>query len=171
MNGVLLLDQSFQPLRVIPVKRAVGLMLAGKVEGVTDEFIETRSASDVLEIPIVLRLGYAVKMPFRKSEVPCNRRGVLARDNHTCQFITHEGPCNAVATTIDHIHPKSRGGDRLSWTNLVAACSKHNAKKGDRTLEEVGWKLKRKPEAPRTAVRVVNVRGDVPEAWAPFLAV
>lgn len=167
MNGILLLDQTYKPIRVISVQRAVCLLLAGNAEGLADEFIPMRSASSVVNVPVVLRLSYAVKLPFRKSEVPCTRRGVLVRDNHECQFITAKGPCETTATTIDHVFPKSKGGARLSWDNLVASCAAHNHKKSDRTLSEMGWTLKREPTVPRGSVRLSAA--NVPESWVPWI--
>jgi hypothetical protein len=169
MRGILLLDQSYRPLRVIPVRRAVGLVLKGKVEGVTDETVVTYSANDALEIPVVLRLGYAINVPFRRDEVRCTRRGILARDGHTCQFIVGGKPCNERADTIDHVYPKGLGGDKMSWTNLVASCETHNAKKAMRTLSETGWKLKREPFAPKGQMRLIPESVEVPASWAPYL--
>ena len=167
MTGILLLDQGYQPISVISVKRAVCLLLDGSAEGVAEETIPMRSAYSVVEVPLVLKLGYAVKVPFRKSEIPCTRRGVLARDNHECQFVTQRGPCYSTADTIDHLHPKSKGGEKLSWTNLVASCATHNHQKSDRSMEEMGWRLKRQPKAPRGSVRM-NVT-NAPSAWVPWL--
>ena len=52
--------------------------------------------------------------------------------------------------TIDHVRPTSKGGD-WSWENLVTACVKCNGKKGDSTLKQLGWKLKKQPQARRVA--------------------
>lgn len=171
MSKVLLLDVQCRPLRVISTQRAVTLLLSGRAEPMADEIVaEMRSASESLSIPAVLRLGYAVKLPFTRMNVPCTRRGVLARDGHVCQFITNAGPCSATAETIDHVVPKSRGGANMSWDNLVAACGPHNHKKGDRTLEEIGWKLKKRPTAPKAQLRVAGAFGEVPASWEPYLA-
>lgn len=171
MRGVLLLDVGCRPLRVIPVQRAVSLLLAGRAEPMADEVVaEMRSELTTVSIPAVLRLGYAVKIPFAKMSVPCTRRGVLARDEHTCQFVTHSGPCTAAGTTIDHVHPKSRGGTNMDWTNLVAACTDCNRRKGSKTLDELGWTLKRHPVSPKAQLRLLTASGDCPSSWAPFLA-
>ena len=151
------------------VKRAVGLMLKGRAAPVSEEFVEVHSAGDSMQVPMVLRLEYAVRIPFKRDTVPCTRRGVLARDGYECQIVTHAGPCSAAGTTIDHVIPKSKGGDS-SWGNLVAACEKHNHQKSDRTMKEMGWTLKRQPFAPKAQMRVAGNRGTLPEAWKPFLA-
>jgi 5-methylcytosine-specific restriction endonuclease McrA len=168
-QGILLLAQDYRPLRVIPVKRAVGLILNGRAAPVSEEFVEIHSSGSSMQVPFVLRLEYAVKIPFKRDTVPCTRRGVLARDGYECQFVTHAGPCSATATTIDHVHPKSKGGERLSWDNLVAACAKCNHKKSDRSLKEMGWFLKRQPFAPKAQMRILGNRATLPEAWKPYL--
>lgn len=167
-QGVLLLDQTYRPLRVIPVKRAVGLILKGRAAPVSEEFVEVHSSNASMQVPMVLRLEYAVKIPFKREFVPCTRRGVLARDGYECQMITHAGPCQASASTIDHVVPRSKGGEN-AWDNLVAACEKHNHQKSDRSLKDMGWTLKRQPFAPKAQVRIAGNRATVPEAWRPFL--
>ena len=171
MNSVLLLNADCTPLKVIPVKRAIGLMLAGKAEPMIDEYIaEYCGETDIIPIPSVLRLGYVVTIPFKKMHVNPSKKGILARDGKVCQFVTNEGPCHSFADSVDHVHPKAKGGDKMSWTNLVAACSKHNHKKGCRSLEEMGWKLKREPVAPRAQMRLKAPRyGEVPDSWLQFL--
>ena len=69
-----------------------------------------------------------VKKSRRKS-IAFNRKNILRRDNYTCQY------CGAVdnALTVDHIHPKSRGGES-SWVNVVIACKPCNLKKGNQKL-------------------------------------
>lgn len=71
----------------------------------------------------------------RARELAVTRRGVLRRDKNTCAYCGKQN-----ATTIDHIMPKSRGGED-SWLNLVAACLKCNNYKDDRTPKEAGMKL------------------------------
>lgn len=170
MRGVLLLDVGCRPLRVISTQRAVSLLLTGRAEPMADEVVaEMRSELTTVSIPAVLRLGYAVKVPFAKMSVPCTRRGVLARDEHTCQFITSNGPCSDAGITIDHIHPKSKGGENMVWSNLAAACEKHNRVKGSRTLDELGWSLKREPVSPKAQLRLLSAKGECPVSWHPYL--
>jgi 5-methylcytosine-specific restriction endonuclease McrA len=71
-----------------------------------------------------------------------SRSMIYRRDNHTCQY------CGARSKlTIDHVIPRSKGGED-SWENLVVACSSCNTKKGNMLLEHTGMKLARKPKAP-----------------------
>jgi 5-methylcytosine-specific restriction endonuclease McrA len=87
---------------------------------------------------------------------------VLRRDGHKCAY------CGKAAHTIDHVHPKSRGGAD-SWENLVAACLRCNNVKGDHTPGEMGWKLRFVPEPPRGAIWQIKELEKPAPAWDPFL--
>jgi 5-methylcytosine-specific restriction endonuclease McrA len=159
----LLLNASFEPLKVIPARRAVMLILRGKAESVASGEDPTyfRSATNVIEAPAVVRLKYQVRIPYRAT-VPLNRTALLARDNKTCQY------CFKSGNTIDHVVPRARGGQHC-WENVVTACSRCNAKKDDRLLEELGWSLLVKPYAPKAWFYVV-FRFQRDPAWEPYLA-
>jgi 5-methylcytosine-specific restriction endonuclease McrA len=78
--------------------------------------------------------------------LPCSRRGVLARDRETCMYCgAQPGRANL---TVDHILPRSRGGQTV-WENVVAACRECNHRKGDRTPEEANMKLAYRPRQPQ----------------------
>lgn len=128
---VLLLNVTFEPLATIVMSRAVLLVLAGVVDVVADTGELVRSPSLSLPAPSVVRLRrYAHTGVHRTASL--TRRAVLARDAHTCAY------CAAPATTVDHVHPRAKGG-RDSWDNVVAACASCNNRKGDRTLVQLGW--------------------------------
>lgn len=162
--SVLLLNASFEPLRVIPLRRAIGLIVSGKAEILAEGEGQIRSVSLTLPVPLVVRLREMVRVPF-VAHVPLSRRAVLLRDGRRCQF-SH---CGRTASTIDHLVPRSRGGLH-EWTNVVAACSQCNAKKGDRLIDELGWRLHRRPFAPRGPMVLFAAQvHHTPEAWTPFL--
>jgi 5-methylcytosine-specific restriction endonuclease McrA len=52
-----------------------------------------------------------------------------------------------VAHTVDHLVPQSRGG-RNSWLNTVAACTRCNHRKANRTPAEAGMTLRLEPRVP-----------------------
>lgn len=162
--GVLLLNASWEPLHVLPLKRAVVLLLEEKaeiVEGNDDE--PFRSENLIFARPNVIRLKYFVKIPYRK-KVALSKTNVLIRDNYEC------GYCGAKLTnksgTVDHVHPKAKGGTN-TWDNVVAACQPCNQKKSDRLLSELGWKLRVKPDQPMVKRWVIV--GTVDDAWEPYL--
>ena len=73
------------------------------------------------------------------------------------QLKRHEGirlfpyKCTADKLTIDHVIPRSRGG-KNDWLNLVTACKKCNQKKGNKTPEEAGMPLLKKPIVPKSDI-------------------
>jgi 5-methylcytosine-specific restriction endonuclease McrA len=114
-------------------------------------------------VPSVVRLRCYVRVPFQRL-APLNRRGVFARDGHRCQY------CGASAESIDHVVPRSRGGEH-TWDNVVAACRPCNVHKRDRLLHETSMRLRRRPRAPRAVTWVVVAAGSVPSNWEPYLGV
>ena len=162
--SVLLLNASYQPLRVITTRRAMGLILAGKAELITEGDGEIRSTSASFPMPVVVRLRYMVKVPFG-ARVPLNRRTLTVRDNGECQV----GGCPRVGTTIDHLQPRSRGG-RHEWVNVTLMCTHHNRIKSNKLMSELGWKLKTTPRPPRDHMLVMVAAKTTPkEAWMPYL--
>ena len=103
MGRALLLNASFEPLCVVPMRRAVVLVLKDKAEIIARNGGELHSERAALPIPSVIRLVHFVRVPFR-NRVPLSRRAVFARDRHRCQYCSHS------AENIDHVVPRSRGG-------------------------------------------------------------
>ncbi len=143
MGRVLVLNASFEPLSLISVQRAVILLLREKAEAIeTDVSRQLRAERISLPMPLVIRLIHYVPIP-RRFKVPLTRKTLLSRDEYTCQFCgTTAGPL-----TVDHVLPRSRGGT-TSWENCVAACLRCNHRKGNKTPEEAGMHLHRKPTRP-----------------------
>ncbi len=166
--SVLLLNATYEPMRVLPLRRALALVLAGKAEMVKAGDGEIRSASDSFPVPAVIRLLYFVKLPFT-GKVPLNRRALSVRDEGCCQV----AGCRRSGATVDHVVPRSRGGDHR-WENVVLMCRQHNKAKSDRLLSELGWELKRQPKAPRggNAYLVLVAASRAPsaaESWGPYM--
>lgn len=163
MSATLLLNASYEPLIVVPVQRAVALVLTGRAEVVdADASRPLRSPSTVMPRPLVARLVRYVRVP-RRSAAVVSRRGVLARDGARCAY------CAAPASTVDHVVPRSRGGPH-AWENVVAACRDCNARKDDRTLDELGWRLRVTPTRPLRRLPVPEASTTTEEAWRPWLA-
>jgi 5-methylcytosine-specific restriction endonuclease McrA len=157
----LVLNATFEPIAVVPTRRAIILVLTDKAEVVEAGDDEWRSATTAVPVPVVVRLRRFVKIPYR-TRVPLTRQNLLVRDNHRCAY------CPARATTIDHVIPRSKGGPHR-WENVVAACERCNGKKDDRTLAQLGWRLSFTPKAPHgQAWLIVGIAERVPE-WEPYL--
>ncbi|HWG72830.1 MAG TPA: HNH endonuclease [Acidimicrobiales bacterium] len=161
MARSLVLNATYEPLCVVPSRRALMLVLAAKAELVHATDAMFRSARVAMPEPSVVRLGYYVKVPYQ-ARVALNRRAVFVRDGHRCQY------CGALAENIDHVVPKSKGGPH-AWDNVVAACRPCNTRKRDRLLEESGMKLRRQPVAPRERAWMLVASGSVRPDWEPYL--
>ena len=137
--GCLALNASFEPLTMVPMRRALRLVLDGKaeiVEADADRFV--RSERLTLPRPAVIRLVKFIHVPRRFRRQVTNTF-LFARDRYRCQY------CGRTAAelkpreslTRDHLIPLSRGGTN-EWTNCVTACSPCNTRKGNRMPAEIG---------------------------------
>jgi 5-methylcytosine-specific restriction endonuclease McrA len=159
---VLVLNQNYQPLNICDVRRAISLLGRGKAE--TLDVTETllRSAYAAVPAPTVIRLVYMVKRPLHQRRL--SRREVFVRDGFRCQY------CGIQTRhlTLDHVTPRSRGGQQ-SWTNVVSACTECNHRKAGRTPLEARMALMREPQPPRPNPYAFFHVGHVRESWRPFL--
>lgn len=162
-TGVLLLNATYEPLGVVSPRRAAVLLLGDRVDPIGDRTspITLHSPSTSIAIPAIVRLRSLVAVRRGNAVPPPTRRGVLRRDGGRCAY------CNATADTVDHVVPRSRGGGS-TWTNLVAACRYHNAVKGDRLLDELGWTLPEEPTVPFALHALGGVHAVEP-AWLDYL--
>jgi 5-methylcytosine-specific restriction endonuclease McrA len=159
----LVLNAGFEPLAVVSFKRALVLVMNDKATILAaDDDNPVFGSFGAYDRPSVILLTRYVRVPQGRM-VPVSRRGVLRRDGHRCAY------CGANATTIDHVLPRSRGGED-SWENLVACCLRCNNVKGDRTPAEMRWELKVRPRPPHgTAWLVRGIESPLPQ-WDDFLA-
>ncbi len=161
--AVLLLNQNFEPLTILKVRRAITLLILNKVELIENEdggYIH--SIHVTYPMPSVIRLKYFVRV--QRKEISMTKKNVIKRDRHQCQYC---GKKKKVMTT-DHIVPKSLGGDD-SWENLVCACLECNNRKGARALKEAGMSLIKKPKKPHYFTFIINELEEYKEKWRPFL--
>jgi 5-methylcytosine-specific restriction endonuclease McrA len=164
VQRVLLLNVTYEPLTTVSLRRAVCLVLGGKAEVVHDDVAGKvlHAASLALAMPSVIRLSRYVRVPYR-NRVPLTRAALMRRDNYRCAYCGHH------AETIDHVLPRSRGGQH-TWENCVASCMPCNHRKADRLLEELGWTLHSTPVVPRGAHwRLIGVQHDGDPQWAAYL--
>ena len=128
--------------------------------------IEILAAHDTEEIgntcfkvkkPLVVRLLKFVGYKIKRAEIGFSSEAVYRRDNNTCQYWHYNDQnkpfkhkCDEKEKTLDHVIPKSRGGKVDSFENAVCACFTCNVRiKRNRTPEEAGLKLIRKPYVPK----------------------
>ena len=118
-----------------------------------------------VRVPRVIRLATFNKVP--NTVVKFSRQNVMTRDSFTCCYCGEKKPIRMLS--LDHVHPRSKGG-RTDWANIVTACMTCNQSKGDRTPEQAGMELLRKPFRPTWSHLQKTIRGKTYEEWVPWLA-
>jgi len=168
MEQTLLLNASYEPLKVVHWRKAITLFCQGKVEVIAEYDREIRAVSVTFKLPSVIRLLRFVRIRRRFDYVPFSRANIYARDNHVCQY------CNEAFSTadltFDHVVPVAKGG-RKDWENIVTCCVPCNRRKGGRTPHEAGMKLVRTPRRPDSApaIRITVGLRNAPESWRDYL--
>ncbi|MFC1927994.1 HNH endonuclease [Chloroflexota bacterium] len=140
---VLVLNQSYEPLNICRVRRAVVLLYQSRAEMLENGSGFIHSATYEFPVPSVIRLASMIKRPPR-SERKLTRLEVFKRDRYTCQYCGKE----TRELTLDHIIPRYRDGEH-TWENVVSACVACNRSKAGRTPQEAGMRLTRQPSRPR----------------------
>ena len=139
---VLVLNQSYEPLNVCRVRRAVILLDRGKAEMLENGTGFIHSARNTFPVPSVIRLARMIKRPRPQRKL--TRLEIFHRDQFACQYCgkqTHQ-------LTLDHVIPRYRGGEHV-WENVVSACIPCNRRKAGKTPREAGMKLIHRPAPPR----------------------
>lgn len=166
MEQVLLLNATYEPLKVIDWKRAIRLLTLQKVEVLEEYDREVQSVTFAVRLPSVLRLLRFVK--YRKKHIKFSRANIYARDNFQCQYCGRKFEAHDL--TFDHVVPKRYGG-RTQWTNIVTSCYRCNRAKGGRTLKEAGLDLLKKPLKPDWVpfLMITISSRSVPDSWRDYL--
>ena len=194
--SVLVLNRLYMAIHVVNVRRAFGLLFRERAEVIHLEegprerttfanysFQSWREVSQLraewkqphedwirtvsfeVQVPRVIRLLSFDRLP--KQKLHLNRRGILARDEHVCQFCGRQFP--ACQLSLDHVIPRSRGGG-TSWENVVCACVRCNVKKGGRTPKDARMKLVRRPARPkRNPLLILKLSNPKYESWRIWL--
>jgi 5-methylcytosine-specific restriction endonuclease McrA len=137
MSTVLVLNAGYEPLHKVSIKHAIGMLV--REVAVIEEAAEEMFGN--FPKPLVLRLVKYISMKWRNHNPKWSKDRLLKRDRAIC------GYCDKTATTIDHIIPRSLGGE-TTWINTTASCLRCNGKKGSKTIKESNMKLKREPFIP-----------------------
>jgi 5-methylcytosine-specific restriction endonuclease McrA len=168
MEQTLLLNATYEPLKVVNWQKAVTLWCQGKVEIIAHHDREVRAVSFSFKLPSVIRLLRYVRIRKRFDYVPFSRANIYARDEYTCQYCNEEHATSDL--TFDHVIPVSQGG-RKDWENIVTCCVTCNRRKGGRTPEEAHMRLVRHPRRPTSApaIRITIGLRNAPESWRDYL--
>lgn len=167
MEHTLLLNATFEPIKVVSWQRAMTLWCQGRVEILETHDREVRAVTFSFRLPSIVRLLRLVKVR-NLHQVKFSRANIYLRDDYTCQYCAHRFEPEDL--TFDHVVPVAQGG-RRSWENIVTACVSCNRRKDARTPAEAGMTLLRPPRRPADSARfraTVGVR-KTPESWRNYL--
>lgn len=144
MENVIVLNADYQYLNSISWKKAINLYYKKKAEIVkyTDRILSNFDKTIQFKYPQVIKLIKFVKVKYNVI-APYSKYNVFIRDDFTCIYCGDKPEI----LTIDHLKPKSKGG-QTEYTNVITSCKKCNLKKGNKTLKECGFILKKQPYAP-----------------------
>lgn len=158
---------SYFPLSIWPWQDAVKATLLGRVNTVAEYDRVIHSPSMEMALPSVVSLKDYIKPADRPA---FTRFNVFLRDKFTCQYSGQRLPAHDL--TFDHVIPRSRGG-RTCWENVVTASGEYNLRKGNRTPEQAGLRLRHPPRRPNTWELLENGRSFPPnylhESWRDYL--
>ncbi len=158
----MVLNQNYEPLLVCNAKRALILLFLGKAEVVENSAFYASSIRRKYILPSVVRLGNFIRKP--RLAVKLSKQNILRRDRHTCQYCG----INQSSLTIDHLIPKSQGGED-TWDNLVCACTVCNNKKANRSLKQSRMTLIKTPKRPHYFSFIQYSIHNPDEKWKPYL--
>lgn len=182
MDKTLVLDSRCLPIDCYTVRKTMLHLETNKFKKhiqVISEYKDrvVKTGGREIQLPAVIRLvpgeidgRWTNRVVKRTKSVRFSRRNILARDNGDCQYCgRHVG----TSGTLDHVLPRSQGGD-TSWENIVTCCRECNQMKGGRTPMQAGMRLLSMPKRP-TQNRGPFIFGffeeGMPEEWRPFLPV
>jgi 5-methylcytosine-specific restriction endonuclease McrA len=161
---VLVLNQSYEPLHVCRVRRAIVLIYENKAEMLENGSGHLHTARLDIPVPSVIRLAIMVRRPPRK-EKKLTRFEIFKRDRYKCQYCVKESK----QLTLDHVMPRFRGGEH-TWENVVAACVNCNRIKAGRTPHEARMKLLSLPAPPKyNGLFYIPVYQRVRDEWQKYL--
>jgi 5-methylcytosine-specific restriction endonuclease McrA len=168
MEQTLLLNATYEPLRVVHWQKAITLWCQGKVEILSQHDREVRSVTFSMKLPSVIRLLRRIRVRRRLDYVPFSRANIYARDDHRCQYCGNVFPTGEL--TFDHVVPVAQGG-RKDWDNIVTCCVSCNRKKGGRTPAQAHLHLIRQPRRPdkAPAIRITFKLNTAPESWRDYI--
>jgi len=168
MEQTLLLNASYEPLKVVHWQKAITLLCQGKVEVISVYDREVRAVSFSFKLPSVIRLLRYIRFKRRFDYVPFSRANIYARDQYACQYCGETFATGDL--TFDHVMPVAQGG-RKDWENIVTCCIACNRRKGGRTPAEADMGLVRTPRRPGSvpAIRITIGLRNAPESWRDYL--
>jgi 5-methylcytosine-specific restriction endonuclease McrA len=155
---VLVLNASYEPINICGARRALVLVLKGVAKTEEEQGATLHAARVRMPLPSVIRLLEYRRIPHQTRAL--SRKNILLRDRNT-----------AGELTLDHVVPRSRGG-QSTWENLVACCHSCNRRKGNQLLhEQTELKLLREPRpfSLHTSRHIMRMIGNSDQKWRKYL--
>jgi len=179
-HRVLVLNSGYFPIDVISWEEAINAWATERADIIEtyDDFVLHAGVNAItgntfeMECPSVIRMRNANVARNWVKTLPPTRKNILERDNHECVYCGER--LTMTTLTIDHVYPLARGG-LSDWYNLRASCKGCNGTKGNKTLSELGWKLRRRVGIPTLDVAapkgvVAKIGGRIPnEGWRKYI--
>jgi len=180
----LVLNKSWTAISTTTVRNALGLLYRDVARAVcTDTFTphdfdswaalsRARNSGEFVQgVTIRVRVPEVVVLRnfngFPRRTVAFSRRNLYRRDNFTCQYCGSQPGTELLS--IDHVVPRSRGG-RSTWENCVLACLDCNKRKANRTMDEAGLGLDRRPFRPAGGPAFEISLGTRRASWERFVS-
>ncbi len=170
MKKILMLNSSYLPIKTITWQRTMSLLFLDKIEIISsyeDWFIS--SSTKKFNVPCVVRLKNFQELQ-KQQGFKFSRNNIFKRDNFYCLYCGAQFKESKL--TIDHVIPKSLGGD-TSWENIVSCCKDCNKLKSNKTPQQAKMKLLKIPKKPENfAINKTNIIYSVdslPQEWELWL--
>jgi 5-methylcytosine-specific restriction endonuclease McrA len=169
MTHALVLNASYEPLKVVNWQKAMVLLFQGKVEVLEEHDAVVHTVRFTFKLPSILKLNHFVKSKAH-SYIRFSRENIYIRDDFKCQYCEYR--FHPKQLTLDHVIPSVQGGKK-NWTNIVTACIKCNQLKGGRTPAQAGMRLSKKPVVPAwlPKVQVKFSLSEAPDSWKAYLTI
>lgn len=178
----LVLNKSWVPINTTTVRHALILVVNGSARIIQPDTYQAHDFESWCELPPIDRIAtihtprLALRVPevivlvdynkIPRRRVPFSRRNLHRRDGNSCQYCGHS--VRASDMTVDHVVPRSQGGQN-SWENCVIACRRCNSAKGNKRLKESGLFLQREPVRPEWSPCIATRKGQRHPSWRGFV--
>lgn len=182
-RDTLVLNRSWIAIATTPVRHALSLVFTGAAQAIQPETFETHSFESWVNLPIpegepsVSTVNMILRVPevivlrhysgVPRQVLPFTRRNLVRRDESTCQYCGRRPGANELS--IDHVMPRSRGGE-TSWENCVLACVHCNRRKGSKLVHDAGMRLLTRPNAPQWSPIFEVAGAQQRAAWQRFVS-
>ncbi len=184
-NDTLVLNKNWCPIHIINWQKVMGQIVQDNAHALdrdymrynfqewiifsrdnANDYAKIHTVTMAVAIPEIIVLNKYDRLPDR--DIKFSRENIIARDKNCCQYCGKFFPTKELQ--IEHVLPKSLGGKKI-WNNLVASCHACNSYKANRTPEQAGMRLLRKPSKPSWINPITHIKGkaNICVSWRKWL--